>query len=271
MNKKVLTQYVVEPNVLQPFTTEELDWVQANVSGMTQGIVQGLVTNSIFASSPCIINGLKVSDMKVFVGSGNYLYLPCWIWEPNSAELYRFDGGDINPTSGEYFHITTTFPDPSDPLIFSDGIGRDVMEYRHLILNNTAAGAAFQYSGLTSLTAEDWITVDTTGSTVFQNSWETRTPTVQFQLNPLSQRVYFQGSALNNSTAGNGQTIFTLPVGYRPAVSKQFACFGYDNTNNPSIILVEVDLNGDVKATWLNTPTNNLISWFDNISFSINN
>ena len=271
MNQLVLTQYVNEPNTLQPFTVEQLDWVQSNISGMTQGIVAGLVGNSPFSGSPCIINGLSVSAMKQYVTGGDiYYYNPCWIWEPNTAQLYYFVGGTINDTLGEYFHIQTTFPNPSDPLLFSDGVTQEnVMQLTSLSINNTASGASFSYTGLTSLTGEDWITVGASGAPSFQNSWGTRSPAVQYKFNVNSQKVEFQGSALNLSTAGSGQVVFTLPSGYRPSKSKEFACFGEDNTNNPSIIQVQINTSGEVVAVWLNTPSTNLIAWFDNISFSL--
>jgi hypothetical protein len=273
MNKNVITSYVQEPNILQPLVVDELDWIQSGLSGMTQGIVQGLVGNSAFSGSPCIISGLRVSDMKQYVGGGggvDYYYQPCWIWEPNTAELYYFVGNTINYTLGEYFYIQTTFPDPADPVEFSDGNSYYVMEYKTLNINNTASGASFTYSALTSLTAEDWVTVGASGAPSFQNSWQTRSPAVQFKFNPISQRVYIQGSALNSSTAGSGQVVFTLPIGYRPSQPKEFACFGEDNTTNPSIIQVQINTSGEVVAVWLNSPSTNLIGWFDNISFSIN-
>lgn len=280
MAQTVLTQYVQEPNILQPLIVDELDWVQSNISGLTNSLATGLI-GSFTSSKPCIINGIGTYTavnqvgMRTLISGTTFSYAPAWIYEPNTAQIYYFSGqSSLDASLGENFHINVTYPDPADPVLFSDNVARNVMQLRSLSLDNTASGAAFQYSGLTSLRG-DWIFPPLApGSPNYQNNWIGNlfggSGPMEYKFNAMSQRVEFQGEAYNSSTTGNSVVMITLPVGFRPPVRRRFAVIG-DQLTGGNVAMVElvIESTGDVTANWLASPSGTLIVSFDSVSFSI--
>ena len=240
MNKRVLTSYVLEPNILQPFTIEQLDWVQANVVELTTNLVKGIIGFSAVTNA-CIIDGQTKDTIKTNISGTTYSYSPCYIYEPSTSQIFLFSGAtSLDSSLGEYFHISTSFPDPSDPLLFSDGItSQNVMELRSLDINNTSTGALFSFSNLEAL-RDDWIKIGTTaGAPAFQNSWSSNTPALRISKESKGI-VHIDGVCYNSTSINN--VVFTLPSGYRPSQLIQNNI--YSSTDNYAQI--QIASNGEV-------------------------
>lgn len=258
MSDRILTNYVVEPTTLQPFLTEELDFMQDSITGLTTSLAQGLsgavqYSDSPFSGSPYIVSGQMVGEIKVYVTGGvMYDYEPCWIYVPSQNEIFYFQGGFINDTLGEHFQIVDVFPNAADPITFSDGSQHNVMQSRRLnIVNSGGTGTTiFDYSDLQSLRG-DWITVGAGGAPAYQNSWGGN---IQFKYNAMTGNVQIQGSANNGTTGNTGTAIFTLPAQYRPPFTYTFIVWGNDGSTDSAVSLI-VESTGEVVARWIQDPT----------------
>ena len=255
MSDRILTNYVVEPTTLQPFLTGELDFLQDGITGLTTSLAQGLTaavqySESPFSGSPYIISGQLVNDIKVYVSAGViYNYAPCWIYVPSQDEIFYFQGGIINDTLGECFQIIEDFPNPSDPITFSDGSQHNVMQSRRLtIVNSGGTGTTiFNFSDLQSLRG-DWIEFNSSGAPAFQNGWSAQTISTYtapaFRFNSMSQEVELRGFAINSS-GSTSTTMAVLPVAYRPKALRIFPAYGFTSTG-PIIAYVLVNQFGAI-------------------------
>lgn len=92
---------------------------------------------------------------------------------------------------------------------------------------------------------EAWHVVGDSGEPPFQNGWSWFTPKPRFYKH--LDRVYLDGTATRGAGTSSGVPIFTLPAGYRPAVSSNSmlrigagAGLGYD------VVTFEIRQNGEV-------------------------
>jgi hypothetical protein len=276
MNKIVLTNHESDPQTLQPFTINELNWLQTNVADITGSLTLGLVgTNEIF--TPMVVSGEPLSGtngIKTHISGTTYAYAPCWIYEPLLGQAFYFSGvSALDASLGEYFTSSTTFPDPSDPLTFSDGSLSNVLEYNSFVLSNNGGGSLFTFSQLTSLRG-DYISVGNPGAPAYQNGWTTYSGIPnppKFKFNNMSQRVELGGYAYNPSTAATNTTIFTLPSGYIPAHVKTLSAISYDG-NGFTIGIIQIDTSGHVQFVNPNLyePYSvNLFIYLDSLSFDL--
>lgn len=269
MSQIVLTQYVQEPNILQPLVIDEFDWVQSNISGLTSAIGQGML-GSNFSGSPVVLNGLGLDSIKVFFAGSDYAYFPFWCYYPPNNEIYYFSGFTVlNPSLGEYFSINTSYPDPADPVLFSDSVARNVMQLNSLVISNSSTNSAFTFSQLVSLRGE-WIYPGVGTGPTLLNSWSAGSG-LAFKFNNMTQRVEMQGEALNPLTSMTTSDIFVLPPGYRPAQQRAFIAAAWDGVANNTLATIIITTSGNVHFFWNTSPppAGSLNVWFDQISFTV--
>lgn len=259
--KKLLTTGIVDPGKQQPLLGNSVYWIQLGIQEAMYALGQclvgdGLVGNQGYVLFDCADNGTSVNNGKIMY----------------QGEIYEFIGGNYSGYSNVPVVILDTINAGYDPITYSDGTTGNVHPDRRLKLADQVSGSGlFDWADVNYVLYPETTTVGGGGSApAFQNSFAQQLPVI-FRRD-RNKLVTIQGIARKLTTATvAGQTIFTLPVGYRPVVSARNlqGSILYDTTTLVTDF-INIATNGNVSISGLNAP--GLIStavdvYFTSISF----
>lgn len=152
---KIITSYVVDPSIQQPLTAPSLEFLQNSTKEMILGLSRSIVGDNYSSATTYVLQGLQTYGTNQYT-DGYILY---------SGETYYCLGKTSTTAFSATPVINFSFTDDSvaDPLVFSDGIARNVHNVRAMVLTDLPTG-----TGL----------IDLTGCTFVQeNEWVSFTPT----------------------------------------------------------------------------------------------
>lgn len=250
--KKINTSYVVDPSILQPFTTKSLDFLQNGNKEMIEALCRNIISFQDYSyntTTPYLIGNINTpfpSDGVVFFNGELY------IMTENTAGL-------------TYATIDTTPDSVADPLLFTDSITRAVHNNRYLSYTNTLAGSLFAVSDIVSTTKRTNISISG-----YLNGWVANTSPIS---NPIYtktfRRVKLSGIVSLSGSISGKQNIFTLPVGYRPSEIRVFPCWISDS-GPAKVGILSVDTTGIVSilTSSFSGTTTNLVC-FDSAIFDV--
>lgn len=136
--KKINTGFAVDPSPQQPFTTKSLDFLQDANKDMIAALCRNIISNhglTYSSSVPYFISQYNTS----FISDGAVFF---------NGELYILEE---NVTTLAYATIDTTPNATADPLLFSDGVGRNVHNNRYLTFTNTLSGSLFAIADIVNV------------------------------------------------------------------------------------------------------------------------
>lgn len=138
---KIITTSVVDPSIQQPFTTKSLDFLQAKDIVFADSIARMIAPYDYDLGLPIVLSGCEKTT-----GSPNTYFNGFIYWD---HEIFAFDGGYATITTTDSFKVVITNDATADPLIFTDGIARNVHNIRKLVVVDTSVGGTlFTYSSL---------------------------------------------------------------------------------------------------------------------------
>jgi len=215
---KILVNSVLDPSISQPWTAQSLDFLQSSQRADSVGIVAAMAPNQFSAHTPvCLYGGLKH-----FNGGSSYTFQPAYF--AINGEIFPFFGKTLNIATQPILTINSVSDPGPDPLLFSDGIFRNVHMNYYIDINDGALNSGdANYVDLSFIhsaaTVDTWHTVGGGGEPAFQNGW-TGQPNVFFRKD--GNIVTVRGRALSS---GSHRTlpVFTLPAGYRPNVTNEWS------------------------------------------------
>jgi hypothetical protein len=156
---KIITTSVVDPSILQPFTTKSLDFLQSATRETLTAIIAGLNPTGFDTGNPIMIYGgtkTLYSGSTCYSYAAGYVYIDGEICYMPSAILELGAQTDV-------VTITTTNDATADPVTFSDGVARNVHNVRRLTVSVGASGSGtYDFSEIQTLNPE----------------WQTYTPTL---------------------------------------------------------------------------------------------
>lgn len=239
---KIKTSDVVDPSIKQPFTARSLTFLQDSI--ITQDFfLAATIINDTFNQSPALaIKGCKKNSSTNW-DAGYIMYL---------NEIYLFNGFNGPITDTAVVTLATTNDATADPVVFTDGISRNVHNIRVLQIVDGASG-----SGLFDMNNINYARQGWTGLS-FGSGWTSPSYTASYRKN-FDGLVSLKG-VVQKSTNSSG-TVATLPVGYRPSQSL------FINVNvNGAINLIEIATDGQI--TVVNTVTSGtVLLYLDGINF----
>lgn len=121
----------------------------------------------------------------------------------------------------------------SDMIQWSDAVGLDDINAELTAIENELA----------ALPPGAPINIGTASST-FGTNWNSGAPTAFFTIDGLE---YVTLNGVAHSTGAAGQTIATLPTGYRPTETWTFPCVMYDGASTTIAVWIEVQTDGTIK------------------------
>ena len=136
---RIITTDVLDPSIQQPFTANSLDFLQ-------NAAVEALVSFPAFTSRAAFNSGNPVvlyGCQRQSLGGSDYKFYSGYVYY--SGEIYSFAGiNSIAIATNAEFKITVTNDGTADPVIFTDGISRNVHNVRKLTMTDNAGD--FNYS-----------------------------------------------------------------------------------------------------------------------------
>lgn len=207
---KIITTFVSDPTIEQPFTASSLDFLQDANKNIFAGIARALAGDEIYAQFT-VLQGL------VAYGTGNYtdgyVYL--------SGEIFYCAGKSNNVAFVNVPVLTTTITnDPTaDPLTFTDGNARNVHNVRNLVLSDAVSGSGtIDLSDLYYIQTLDkqWVTP------TYLNSWIASTVSEGTKYSLTKNKVVFKGG-MKRATE-SAATMFTVGAAYVPTVTRHVPC-----------------------------------------------
>lgn len=136
--KKINTGFAFDPSPQQPFTTKSLDFLQDANKEMITAICRNIISNhglTYSSSVPYFISQYNTS----FISDGAVFF---------NGELYILEE---NVATLAYATIDTTPNATADPLLFSDGVDRNVHNNRYLTFTNTLLGSLFSIADIVDI------------------------------------------------------------------------------------------------------------------------
>jgi hypothetical protein len=205
-----------------PLTLDFLGFMDAKMSDIMTGLSS--VSNQYILSGCTLTQG--VSNWQITAG-----------WMVLDGEIFKVIGGDTgiaNATalSDMYWQINQTAVSPS-PDVYENLAPEDDTLERTASLTTVPVGFVPTYADTPSYSAMlgdlltgSWNIVGGAGQPAFQNSWASSDTPLRFSLDAMG-RLSLSGSAFLATpyTAAVQSVIFTLPVGFRPAVRKVMTVF----------------------------------------------
>lgn len=138
---KIITTSVVDPSIQQPFTTKSLDFLQNSRQVFADAMARCIAPYTYDLVEPIVLSGCERT-----LGSPNTYFYGFIYW---NNEIFAFDGGTATITTTDSFKLAITNDATADPLIFTDGIARNVHNIRKLVpVDTSVGGTAFLYSDL---------------------------------------------------------------------------------------------------------------------------
>jgi hypothetical protein len=209
--KKINTGFAVDPSPQQPFTTKSLDFLQDSNKQMIEIICLWIIRKEGYTYSttvPYYISGYATG----FTSEGTIFF---------NGELYIMEE---NYATLAYATIDTT-PSFIDPLLFSDGVGRNVHNNRYLTFTNTLSGSLFSMADIVNVASINppWINITIGSNWTIPATFTSFANVFQYKKN-INNEVQFRGYAKCVSGAGSS-TIFTLPIGVIPLYFKKFIAY----------------------------------------------
>lgn len=203
----IKTSDIVDPSIGQPFTGYSLKFLQDANKEIFAGTVGGISPYFFNASHPICLQGLQ----RALISGSTYLFGSGYVYYQGEIYFHDFVYGQVINQHAILSAITTNDA-TADPLIFTDGISRNVHNIRRMVIFDGALGSGtVNYEDL-RFNYETWNFV--TGGVGFQSTWnEVSGNEVAYKRNGqgmISLKGQFTG------TTGSTGTIFTLPTEYRP-------------------------------------------------------
>lgn len=252
----------------------DIDWIQYWIMGDVENIIQSILGVNFNPANSYILSGCNVTSVagvttvsaglifgvsKAYGGlvARNYLY-------------YHEESSFPDPTGGDVIVLNTNIvPSSFDPTPFSDASTHDV----HLgVTLQSSAGVSgsgdIDYLSLKKL-VPDWIEPSTGFGTNWTNAGSSSN-SFKYKKNPLLGKVDLTGVIVCTG-ASPSQTVFTLPVGYRPATNIFIPVSRYDVTTNTfSTITVSIGTGGIISIYSSSDLPNELNDYFSLGSISFN-
>lgn len=145
---KIDTSQIVDPTSQQPLTGKSLEFLQAGIADAINGLARGLIGSEYSTSVVYVLNGLEKTG--TVIANGYVFY---------NSEVYFVVGDDISayanvPVLKNYNPIDPAY----DPVIFSDGVNKNVHNIRYLKIFDAVSGTGISdYSQLEYRNIEDSI------------------------------------------------------------------------------------------------------------------
>ena len=228
------------------------------------------------ASDVVIISGCEVSAS----GTLSSQVTGGWVYSRTKKELIRVVGGIGLATPATVRLEVFDDPAPFGQVRFADNINRQAhIDRVYKPSSNQNANTTDTIQSLPRLTnelaevvesKEIWHYVGTPGEPSFQNGWGSTLSPLGFKKDPLTKRLYLRGYMSGGSMGG--ATVFTLPVGYRPLYTQEFAAWVRysNNASEMARILIRMDpgSQGAVGIYLANTSNVSFVS-LDGLSFPL--
>lgn len=139
--KKINTTQVISPTSKQPFTVNSLAFLQNALDEDKAAMVKAIVYGNLGSYSltiPYVISGCVLSDSNKDVTAGEIFY---------GGKFYQTTA--VNGTTNiVQFILTKTYDATADPLIFSDGVSKNVHEIYKYVATDAATGGDFNATNL---------------------------------------------------------------------------------------------------------------------------
>jgi hypothetical protein len=196
--------------------------IQENDSDIIKGLIGTYTTNDLIILYGCVVTAIIPGTSSITAGAIYY-----------NGEIYQVDADASIITTGSdtlVWEVITTYRS-GDPVAWSDGTDRDLHRVDKLQLDAGASGSGLaNYDGATVKTlptqivsatnTDTWHLIGGVGEPALQNSWVDANSFTIIDTYPLQFTKDGSGIVHLRGAIGLGTvstTMFTLPVGYRPA------------------------------------------------------
>ena len=254
----------IAPGIAQPFLKDTWDYLQTGLQDSLTALAKGLIGDD-FASGVNILWGCKVISATQ-VSSG---------WVYYQGELYACTGwnGVVTDT---LVGVLVTGYSGNDPVKFSDGSMHNVHENKYLVLHDAVSGSGiadlsdFAY-GLT----DTWHVVDDAGEPQFSlhHSQNATYRKLSFKKHGFTN-VHLNGAwDVSAFGGGNYNSVFTLPVGYRPLKPQRYVIYAENaaiTSDTPALAELYIDSTGVVSIR-VNYPNVNFPAPAATTTFDVGN
>lgn len=235
------TTLISDPIKQQPLLGGSIAFIQTAVKEALTALALGFIGDTYNGSDAFSLYGATNLGTSYFLG---YIY-----W---NNEIFRFAGGSTSGFTNPGVFIVSSVGTAPDPITFSDLTTGSVHLTRTLLLVDQANG-----TGAFNLSALKFAHNPPAGTTVsvFSNSFVQQLAVV-YRKNNFGL-VTIQGIARKLTAATvAGQTIFTLPTGFRPISSaRNLSGLVLYDTSALVSDFINVSTSGVVSISGFNTPT----------------
>lgn len=242
----ILTNSIIDPLISQPWTGPELQYLQGNISGSTNGLALGLIGDAYSANTGFILYGLDAYGTNQY-NNGYVFYNNELFYSSGKTSTLGFTNVPVM--------VLDIANDPTvDPLMFSDNISRDVTNTRTLKLVDALAGTGlFDLTGVTaSYLTTPWKYIGASGQPAFKNSWlNNGSPYSNLRFKRDGNFVIIDGVITTGGTSStSGSVIFTLPIGFRPLNNVILSIVIYSPNYDTGVVFIQP--NGDLSINYTN-------------------
>lgn len=240
--KKIDITQIVSPNSKQPFTANSLNFLQKGNKEMISALCLNIISN----------HGLTYS------GTVPYLITNVNLIFPLASDGAVFYAGELyimlENTGLTYAYIDTTPDSVADPLLFTDGVSKNVHQNRYLNFTNTATGSLFTVANIVNL-----VTNNTSGNITPLNGYNTYHVAPSYKIS--NNRVFLNGNV--SATPATGSVMFIVPA---PSNEIRISCV----TRNTTTLIVNqilIDTSGNASLVQPNGTTD--IVYLDGLNYSL--
>jgi hypothetical protein len=246
--KKILSNFI-SATAEQPFKQGTWIHLQAGISEALEALARRQIGPTYDSGKVYVLYGCVNSTTAPIytVSAGAVFY---------GGEIYLVPAFTFTAASTAVGTITTTYAAAAnaDPVEFTDGANHNVHEIRTIVVSDGTSAGNFNYA--------NWIfdVIDVKVSATLAATWSNlgagSVDNAFYRKNIRDNTLSLGGVVLSSSNVGS--TIFTLPVGYRPAHHKIVFAFSRPVTGKYAFGFVHIQTTGVVE--WIpdeevNSPT----------------
>lgn len=203
----IKTSFILDPTIQQPFLGPSLAFIQNASKEVANAAARAAMGDYLYGLSNSV--GIVLTGGALSGTAGTDTISDSYIFWAD--EIYFVPGQTgLNAMATGKCYVESLSYAGFDPTQFSDGISRNVHQYRHLQISNIVSG-----SGLFDFANREQVqTAITTAANL--NSWA---GTIKYWKD--KEHVYLKGTAQKNPV--DTTAIFTLPAALRPTTAKTMA------------------------------------------------
>jgi hypothetical protein len=251
-----------------PFVLDDLEFMQNALTEGIKGLASFFQTTS---SDPVIISGLTTS----VVG-------PNTVWTNGficvNQEIYFVLGGTFTTGSSMVIDIAQTIDTNGDKTFENLVVNSTYTVRRGILKVDTGSPTEVDITDFITImdrlasigclrnSTVGWVNVPTFAST-WGNGGSYTTGVCRYRKNAMGSVELCGGAKITTSSLA-GETIFTLPVAYRPIENKIFTCIGRDGSNYYAPLILIVFTNGLVTVGG-HTVGNTVEAYLHTINFTL--